>query len=272
MAASGTDIVFVLSGGSSNTDPNRSLGGDPSNQIITGGLNNLFSNISESEAVSGKIDFRCLYVFNQNAVDSLFNVKAFIGSEGEGGSTIKIGVLNATERQTITITNLVTGGTFTLRYGSQDVIVNYDPDLAAWTNNLRAALNTIPDFAGGVSIQTIQTINQVTFVVSFEGLGDNHSYSLLTLIANNLTGLSPTIVIARQQSGSPINSIPTALDSESVIPNGVFFDSYGSSNPLFVGILGPGEGFPLWVKRTTVPGVSPMASDGFVLKILANPF
>jgi hypothetical protein len=272
MTASGNDIVFVLSGGSFNTDPNRSLGGNPSSQIVGSGLNNLFSSITETEAANGKTDFRCLYVFNQNPTDSLFSVRALVDSEVADGSSVEIGILTATEKQVIAIVNLVTGGSFTLTYEAQNVTVNFDPDLAVWTSNLQNALNTIPDFNNGINIQTIQTLNQVAFVVSFEGNGDNKAYSLLSLFANNLTGLSPTITITRQQNGSPINSIPTILDSELVIPNGVNFDTYDSVTPLLIGALAGTEGFPLWIRRVTPIDVSPQANDGFVLKILANPF
>lgn len=268
MPASGTDIVYVLSGGSFNTDPNESLGGNPSNEVISSGLNNLFSNISESEAASGKTDFRCIYVFNQNAVDSLFNVQVGINTEVSGGSDIQIGILFATEKQSIVVTNLVTGGSFTIAYEMQNLIVSYDPDLAIWANNLKNALNTISDFDNGVSVQTIQTANQISFNISFEGAGDGKGYSLLTLVSNGLTGLSPTIAISRVQNGSPVNSIPDLLDGPTVIPNGVVFDTI----PISIGTLKATEGFPLWIRRETDAGVSPLSNDGFSLKITANPF
>lgn len=58
-------VVFRLSGGQLNVDPNGSLGGIMSNTAyVTDTLENVFDNISRSEALLGRTEFRCIYVLN----------------------------------------------------------------------------------------------------------------------------------------------------------------------------------------------------------------
>ena len=61
MTATTSDIVMVYTGGSVNTDPSQSLGGNPSNQPVSGLANNLFKDITDAQSVSGLIDYRCFY-------------------------------------------------------------------------------------------------------------------------------------------------------------------------------------------------------------------
>ena len=50
-------LVFRLTGGASNIDPDASLGGIMSNTEISGtALNNLFDDVSPDEATSGSTD------------------------------------------------------------------------------------------------------------------------------------------------------------------------------------------------------------------------
>jgi|GEM_PF-6537689 len=54
-----------LSGGSSNNDPKGSLGGIMSSTAVTDNtLENAFDNITRSEALTGKTEYRCFYVYN----------------------------------------------------------------------------------------------------------------------------------------------------------------------------------------------------------------
>ncbi|HJX79145.1 metallophosphoesterase family protein [Glutamicibacter sp.] len=75
MALGSTDIKLHLTGGSSNSNPALSLGGNVSSVVITSGvMNNLFRRITESEASSGVTIFRCVAVKNHNATDIMRNV------------------------------------------------------------------------------------------------------------------------------------------------------------------------------------------------------
>jgi len=58
-------VVFRLSGGQLNTDPNGSLGGIMSNTAyVTDTLENVFDNITRNEALIGRTEFRCIYILN----------------------------------------------------------------------------------------------------------------------------------------------------------------------------------------------------------------
>ncbi len=58
-------VELRLSGGEFNSNPNGALGGQRSDTVITTDvLENLFDNISRSEALQIRTEFRCLYVFN----------------------------------------------------------------------------------------------------------------------------------------------------------------------------------------------------------------
>jgi hypothetical protein len=58
-------IQLHLSGGTNNTDPKGALGGQRSStQITSDSAQNLFDNITRTETLIGKIEYRCLYVYN----------------------------------------------------------------------------------------------------------------------------------------------------------------------------------------------------------------
>lgn len=66
------DIDFHLSGGTSNTDPNASLGGVISNtQIVDNTLHNLFDKITGDESLAGDIEYRGYYVKNAHGTLTL---------------------------------------------------------------------------------------------------------------------------------------------------------------------------------------------------------
>ncbi len=58
-------VEYRLSGGQNNTAGNGSLGGQRSDTAwTTDTLENLFDNISRSEALVGRTEYRCFYVYN----------------------------------------------------------------------------------------------------------------------------------------------------------------------------------------------------------------
>lgn len=74
-----SDIGFFLSGGTSNTNPLLSIGGGKSNtSIVSGSKNALMPNISPPEALSGVTRYRCFYIQNLNATQSLQAAKLWI--------------------------------------------------------------------------------------------------------------------------------------------------------------------------------------------------
>lgn len=60
-----SNLVFRLTGGASNSDPNASLGGVMSSNAISGtALNNLFDNVTPAEASAGATEYRMIDVYN----------------------------------------------------------------------------------------------------------------------------------------------------------------------------------------------------------------
>jgi hypothetical protein len=61
-------LVFSLSGGQLNLSPNGSLGGQRSNTVIVSDVDsNFFDDISRSEGLLGKTEYRCGYIYNPDA-------------------------------------------------------------------------------------------------------------------------------------------------------------------------------------------------------------
>lgn len=61
-------LEFRLSGGENNLAPNGSLGGQRSNTVITDAvLENIFDNITRNEALQGRTEYRCIYIYNTGA-------------------------------------------------------------------------------------------------------------------------------------------------------------------------------------------------------------
>jgi len=104
MAIVAGDIDFFLSGGAANSDPNAAIGGAISTtEVTTATLHNLFDVVSGSEASSGDVEFRCIYVKNSHGSITLENTVVWISSNTPSGdSTIDIGLgssaIDATEQ------------------------------------------------------------------------------------------------------------------------------------------------------------------------------
>ena len=58
-------LIWRLTGGASNSDPNASLGGARSSNAISGtAMNNLFDNVTAAEATAGDSEYRALDLYN----------------------------------------------------------------------------------------------------------------------------------------------------------------------------------------------------------------
>ena len=80
-----TDIVYRLSGGAANVDPNASLGGARSTAgggvITSGAANNLWDNVAGDEHAAGAdIEYRGIYVLNAHGSLTLQAAKLWIDS------------------------------------------------------------------------------------------------------------------------------------------------------------------------------------------------
>jgi hypothetical protein len=94
-------IEFRLNGGSSNSDPDASLGGDMSSVELSGtALNNLFDDVDESEASSGDIEYRAFDIYNAGD-EQADGVTLWIDDETSSGDTaIDVGI-DPTATQTL---------------------------------------------------------------------------------------------------------------------------------------------------------------------------
>jgi hypothetical protein len=267
--ANASDLIMVYSGGTTNTDPNQSLGGLPSSYPITGVLNNLFSNISESESSEGKIDYRCFYIFNNNSSSSLYNVRLYVSFQNSDGAFVEIGIKKNFEVQRITLSNgIVTGGRIAFTYNSETVYADWDSDMGQWAVNIQNALNNIFE-------DTEVTVGGIdgarTFDIKIMGTDNYRFHDFITINVEELLPSTITSIVSRVVAGAPINYVHDELDSELTVPNGVTFVTTDINNPLLIGTLNKEEGFPLWIKRTCPSNSEAVQSDGFKLKILSSP-
>lgn len=113
-----TDIKLHLSGGSSNTDVNLSLGGVRSTtEVVTATTHNLFDKVSSTEATSGTTEYRCVYARNTHGSLTLDTARVFIATQTPSAdTTVEIAVgsaaINGTEQTVGTETTAPTGVTF----------------------------------------------------------------------------------------------------------------------------------------------------------------
>jgi hypothetical protein len=267
MSVIASDISLLLSGGATNISSALSLGGQPSDQQVD--VSTLFSDIPAADTVGGVSDYRCIYVFNDNSTETLAWATVAIYSEISGGAEVNVGLNLRPEIQKIIINGTATGGDFVLRYFVDDVgysgyyyymTVAYDADADVWNENLKNALRSCPSIGfDEAETQVVQTASSTIFTITID---TNRYYDLLELDSNNLVG-SPTIIIRKIQSGSPINAVAPMVESSQATPPHVSFDK----GPLVVGQLQPFDGFALWIERIVAPDTSALADDGFVLRI-----
>lgn len=94
MAVELSDIDWRFSGGAVNLSPGGALGGQISFAELTNAIfGGLFDDVTAAEATAGDIEYRCVYIFNRNATDSLTSVVVWIGSQtSSAGTSLAIGL------------------------------------------------------------------------------------------------------------------------------------------------------------------------------------
>jgi hypothetical protein len=262
MALSASDLTFVFSGGASNADPAQSLGGIASGYPVGSGINNLFNDVAKNEALGGHVDYRCLYAFNNHATDSLYSTQVILTPE-TGGATKEIGVPVATDIQQVIIIGTIVGGNFTLLYDAAPVVVDCTvATAAAIATSMQILLSAIA--VGVVVTGTFDGISRYDFLVNFEGASDHAQHPLMTVSANNINppGLT-TISVIKITNGAPINNVAFSIANDLVSPAGIIF----GTTTINIGTINPGDGFPIWIKRTIPSGTIATYGDGLNLKI-----
>jgi hypothetical protein len=112
------DFVTRHSGGASNSSGNASLGGIKSANAISAAIDALFDTVSGAESAVGDIEYRCVYLHNANAADTMLGAVVWISANTPlAGSTLAIGVgtaaVNATEPTIANESTAPSGVTFT---------------------------------------------------------------------------------------------------------------------------------------------------------------
>lgn len=107
-----TEIQYRLSGGAANASANASLGGAKS---TTAAPTNLFDDVSSAESAAGDIEYRCIYVHNNNATLVLQNAVVWIDANTTGNRiALAVGssAINGTEQTIANEGTAPTGVTF----------------------------------------------------------------------------------------------------------------------------------------------------------------
>ena len=271
MAISLNQINLVLSGGSNNSNPQSSLGGNPSSFPILGGLNNLFSNLTTEEAESGKTDYRCFYIFNDSETDPFLDVSVYIYSQKIRGSTVQIGIAQETDVQKIEIIGSVDSGNLILKYEQQEINIDWGSSISDFADNLVDGFSSIDIDGIEVSFSVSGSTSLIT--IEFKGTSNNRNHEKIELFENNLIGPDvPVVTIKKVTEGQPINSIAPTLAVDTVPPSKVVFVETSNVSRLQIGNLNPGDGVPIWIKRTTLPNTDFEENDNFILKVTGRPF
>lgn len=268
MAVLSSDISYTLSGGVSNIDPNASLGGAPSSQVISG--NGLFDDISEDEANVGLVDYRCIYIANNNLADSLTEVTLTLVDDVSSGSTVSFGVPTSTDIQRMTVTDTAepTGGSFTISYEGNNVEVPFNADETVWATHLQNGLNALDLLSGVVVTVAVTTTDSwtITFTISFLGDDDSRNHDLLELVTNGLTGDNPVIAISKISEGSPVNAEAQEIPFDTTDPFGITFQT----NPIEFAEFKPLDVIPVWIRRETPAGTEALANDGVTVRLIGK--
>lgn len=111
------DFVTRLSGGAANTLGDASLGGIKSTTVSPTTVDGLFDATTAAQAAAGTIEYRCVYLHNANAADTMTNALVYLSANTPlTSTTIDIGVgtaaVNATEQTIANETTAPTGVTF----------------------------------------------------------------------------------------------------------------------------------------------------------------
>lgn len=270
MPISVSDIVFVYSGGSDNSDPSLSLGGQPSSVPVPAqAINNIFPDLAGSQVSGGYTDYRCFYVFNDSTEYTITDAKIFVPSQTPDGATVSVGFLARNEQQTITVTGPATSGSLTVSYESNATTIPFSPDPEVFAVAVQSHLNGTGRLTG-IRCTGTSSPGAITVAVFFEGNDSNRFHSLIELVSNSIAG-STGVVIARAQSGSPINAVAASTVSATVAPSGVVFGTYTDTNPFLLGDFYPDDGLSVWLRRVTPANAVGVRGDTVKFRIRGVP-
>lgn len=270
------DVNFTYSGGVLNSDPNESIGGEPSNVTISG--NTLFDNITESETTNGMIDYRCFYFNNDSLTEILYNAQAYIEYEAVSSMvTIQIGFNFVNDLQKIIIDNATTMtgvNTFKLIYETEEIPITLnswvdDNTVADWALAIQNGIRSL-QFLGDVEVSGAAPNNgTVSFNVEFKGSARHRFHPLLDTTDVSFSN-DGTIGTLKSVDGSPINSQPSPIDVETTPPTNVVFYTTDSNDKITIGDIRNTDVLPVWIKRITPNNTIAVENDGFTFYLVGS--
>ena len=87
--------VVAATGNSTGSAAATSLGDQISTTAWAGGsLNDLFDNISGAENAASVVDYRCVFIHNNNGANTYENPTVYLSAETAGGANITIAIDN----------------------------------------------------------------------------------------------------------------------------------------------------------------------------------
>lgn len=99
MALTAADVRFHLSDPSASAgwaqgqgDPNASLGRYVSVTAVPAGLNNLFDDVAGVENAARTVEYRCVFVLNNHATDTLYGAVVYLTGAVASGAEVDIAV------------------------------------------------------------------------------------------------------------------------------------------------------------------------------------
>jgi hypothetical protein len=106
--------------------------------------------------------------------------------------------------------------------------------------------------------------------INFTGDSGNRYHPILSISNNSLSG-SVTLSIVKSVNGSPINTVAPLITNSLNAPAGISFRDSGPNDRINIGLLGPTEGFPIWVRRIVPAGTFASSSSGATFKVYGVP-
>ena len=107
------NLIFTLTGGASNSDPNASLGGVGSSvELSNTALNNLFDDVTPAQAASGVVEYRAIDILN-NGTNPATSVNFFFGAQSSSPNSDLAAGLDATTQTIADEATAPSGVTFT---------------------------------------------------------------------------------------------------------------------------------------------------------------
>lgn len=263
-------INFYLSGGSNNNNPNLSLGGMPSKYpLASSGVNNLFDNVTSEQSKSGNIEYRCFYIFNDSTDKYLYNCSLYLIQTESNASTVEVGINSKNDVQKIQINGQINAGNLKIGYEDNIFQINWNGNFGEFADMLEYELNNL-SYLNDVNVQALGGGLSRSINVTFGGEDGNKNHELIKIIENNLYfGLiKPTITINKTSEGSPINSIAIQTNFSELAPVNVQFQTTDVDERIYLGKLAPGDGCPIWIKRTIPSNFNDaVEGDGFIFKL-----